>query len=229
MNAAALLGDAVCLVGMLVAVVALAITPAVRPEDGVYTRVVKAVFIAVWAIYAYVAAASLIEGLVPGFDTELYEGYLEMFAPMLVLAGFYGAYTARQYGDLKRAESALASSHMFMVEMVDAAPAGIMFLDPSGAIAFANASAKEVLDLVEDDRGWFSAPWKAQYGPTEQFEALLDDQSHTGVPVSIAWPDGWTVELEVSTQVTRDARGRAGGYVLTFERPGPTVRAAEAR
>lgn len=229
MNAVALFGDAVCLVGMLVAVVALAMTPAVRPEVGVYTKVVKAAFIAVWAIYAYVAAASLIETIVPGFDTELYEGYLEMLAPVLVLAGFYGAYTARQYGDLKRAESALASSHAFMVDMVDAAPAGILFLDPSGAIAFANTSAKEVLDLVEDDRGWFAAPWKAQYGPTEQFEELLDGQSHSGVPVTIEWPDGWKVGLDVSTQVTRDTRGRTGGYVLTFERPGLTARAAEAR
>lgn len=229
MSTLALIGDAACLVGMSTAFVALALTRAVRPEDGGFTMLAKTSFMGVTAIYAYVAGASMVESVVPGFEAELYEGYLEMFAPVLALVGFYGACMSQRYRDLKSAEMVLAASHSFMVDLVDAAPAGILFLDPGGAIAFANSSAKEVLDLSEDERGWFTAPWKPEPGPVAQFAGLLGEQPHTAVPVTIEWPDGWRVELKLSTEVTRDANGRIGGYVLTFERPGPTARAAEAR
>lgn len=174
-------------------------------------------------LYTYVTAAYLVVelGLIPG--VKYYVGYLEITFPVLVFAALSAARNTQAMNDLERSHRALASSSEFLYGIVDIAPAGIVFVDDVGHVTFANQTAREVLDLEDDPNTlWMSAPWTG-YRPdglemTNQGLAAMEEPVDN-MPVRMVWPGGWQVKLRVSIEPLRDATGKIGGHVLTFERP----------
>jgi PAS domain-containing protein len=99
-----------------------------------------------------------------------------------------------------------------------------MFLDDAGHLAFANETAKEVLDLAEDpDTGRIESPlWVIRDSCGQQsdgFRSLVGEGCLDRVPFEVLWPNGWRVGLRISAEPLRDAEGNIGGVVATFERP----------
>jgi PAS domain-containing protein len=215
----ALMFDGIGLAAFLVTLLILAVTPSRGPRSGVFTPSVKAVVMATWGVYVYVTFAKLADKIGPPALENLYESYVEILFPLLMLMSAYSAYAAQQSADLARSQRAQARSHAFMMGIVDAAPAGILFLDPQGIIGFANDTAKQVLELTEDDRGWFQAPWLTGYGPAAAFAPLTHPEPQSNVPITLTGSAGSEIVLSVSTQLSHDAAGNPTGIVATFERP----------
>lgn len=172
----------------------------------------------------YPAAASIVEGIWPAAEPYLFESYVEILFPVLAVVLVYSAYSARQLADVRSTQRALVRSHEMTMGIIDAAPAGILFLDPTGRITFANETARQVLDLAEDPHtGRLVGPdWTViddRGAQSPGFCVLVEDESVKDLPLTVQWPTGWSVELDISTEPLRDAREGLGGVVATFERP----------
>jgi PAS domain-containing protein len=155
---------------------------------------------------------------------ESYDDYLESLFPVLALGVVFAAYSAQQFSDALRAQRALAQAHALMMDIVDGAPAGILFLGPTGLTVFANDAAKQVLDLEEDDAtGAITGPGWVQEGVADarpgELSSLVRDEPYDGMPVTVKWPNGWAVDLRMSGRPMSDATGDVGGVVVSFEKP----------
>jgi PAS domain-containing protein len=160
------------------------------------------------------------------------EDNIETLFPLLAAGVAFAAFSAQQYQEVLLGQKALARSHDLMLDIVDATPAGIVFLDPSGQITFANDAAEEVLDLVEQPGTGtlINAVWTlegTQDYPPGSLAPLVRGEAYDGIPVTLSWPSGLSVDLRVSGRPLQDARNDIGGVVLTFDRPtGPPVQGA---
>lgn len=215
--------NAIGFVGFAVAAVVLATVPA--DKDSFLNPLTKWFVFSALMVYVYVTASDTFDAL--GFDLwiDAIEDYVELLFPILVLVAVFSAYSHQQIGDLRRSQQALRSSHNLMMGIVDAAPAGILFIDVSGAIAFANQAAKEILDLEEDEFGHFDAPWFAGRERPDALLPAISKEHQVGVKIPVDWPNGWHVDLVVNTEPLVHAAGEMGGVVATFERPAGITRA----
>jgi PAS domain-containing protein len=123
-----------------------------------------------------------------------------------------------------RSTRAHGRTHDLMMDIVDSAPAGILFLGAQGQIVFANDTAREVLDLVETPGtgsvitpAWTVADHDGAAPGT--LAPLIHEQPFDGYPVTVRWPSGVEVQLRASGRPMHDARDRLGGMVVSFERP----------
>lgn len=222
MWAVSFIGATVALISFSVLAYVLATTHAAGTDVlGISTR---RTLLAGALLYVYVAAAWLAVALhmVPGV-TE-YEGYIEIIFPVLLFAAASAARNAQQIGDLEHSQRALGASYDLMLQIIDQAPAGIVFLDDVGHMTFANDAAREVLDLEEDEEtGRLKPPVWTGTGPDGgpfDFTALAGtDVRMENIPVVVQWHSGWKVKLRVSIEPMRDATGKIGGHIATFERP----------
>jgi PAS domain-containing protein len=180
--------------------------------------------VAALGIYVIIAIS---DTLIWAQVTTAFEGYddhLESLFPVLALGVVFAAYSAQQYADAVRAQRGLAQAHELMMDIVDGAPAGILFLGPTGATVFANDAAKHVLDLEEDDAtGAITGPGWVEEGLADarpgELPSLVRDEPYEGMPVTVKWPNGWAVDLRVSGRPLSDATGDVGGVVVSFEKP----------
>jgi PAS domain-containing protein len=214
-------GDALGLIMFTVAMVMVLATP--TRNDALPTPIAKWLMVAGTGIYVLVTASDLGTHFGIVSSVELIEDYLETLFPLVALGVAFASFAAQQYSDVLRTRRALQQSHDLMMDIVDGAPAGIMFLDAGGHIAFANDAAKDILDLVEDAEGSrISGPgWTIKTAGGAEPDTLAplvepepyDFRSHT-----IEWPNGWVVDLKVSGRPLSDHTQQVGGMVVTFER-----------
>lgn len=174
------------------------------------------------ALYVAVTASDVAIHLNITNIGEPIEDYLETLLPLVALGVVFATFASQQYSDVARTRKALKQSHDLMMDIVDGAPAGIMFLDTAGHISFANDAAKEMLDLVEDeDRAGITGPgWivKGVEGAgAGDLAPLLSSEPFDGRPVTLEWPSGWFVNLRVSGRPLSDHQEKFGGIVVTFE------------
>ncbi|MDH4139919.1 MAG: PAS domain-containing protein [Coriobacteriia bacterium] len=222
MDSLASLGDVMGFVGFGAALlVAISIPTA---EDGTFTNMTKWLMAASFGVYFFVTGSEVFHSVFSGTLLQDLDDYVEVLFPVLVMLSVFAAYVAQQMSDLRRAQSAMTRSYRMMVDIVDAAPAGILVLDVAGRVNFANDTAREVLDLSEDYRrgGLHTPEWTvtcAGSEPAADFGGLVGEEAAEGVDVAVEWPNGWRVDLTVSTHLLSERSGRLGGVVATFERP----------
>jgi PAS domain-containing protein len=174
------------------------------------------------ALYVLVTASDVATHLNITDIGEPIEDYLETLFPLVALGVVFAIFASEQYSDVARTRKALKQSHDLMMDIVDGAPAGIMFLDTAGHIAFANDAAKEVLDLLEDEGlasitgpGWVLKG--VDGAEADNLSPLLSNEPFDGRPVTLEWPNGWAVNLRVSGRPLSDHQEKFGGIVVTFE------------
>lgn len=148
--------------------------------------------------------------------------YLETLWPVMAVGVVFSSYAAQQYSDIVRTRTALQQSHDLLMDIVDGAPAGIMFLDPAGRIAFANDAAKKTLDLVEEPgSGSFTgAGCTLRYAEgTElgELAILVSADPYDAERTTLECPNGRSIDLLVSGRPMWDATDKLGGVVVTFE------------
>lgn len=222
MNTAVPVIDALALIAFgaaLVMILSVRITP-----DGPLSVVSKTCAALGLAVYAFAAFSNVLEhsGVTAALDPI--EDYLEILFPILVLYGVYAVHVRGRERELMSAQRAALRSQDMLLGIMDSTPAGILLLDSSGRVSFANEAAKRVLDIAEDAEGGFSDPgWTISVngspaGPT--FAALLDTRVETEpVAARVEWPSGWRVDLDIRTETLADAAGHRGGLVATFLPP----------
>jgi PAS domain-containing protein len=216
-------GDLVGLVTFAAAFVVLAATPAKRSNER-FQPAVKWLMLAALGVYVLVTASDVATQFGITSVGEPIEDYVESLFPLLVLGAAFAAFGAQQNSDVSHAQTALGHANDLMLGIVDAAPAGIMFLSSNGRIRFANDAAKHVLDLVESPESAtvITPGWIVEGLESAEPGALLNlvrAEPYDGLPIVLRWPSGWRVELRASGRPLVDATEELGGVVVTFERP----------
>jgi PAS domain-containing protein len=213
--------DAVAVLGFSAAAVVLATTPSAQNQR--FNPMAKTFSIASFLVYVFSLGVGLLLAPAEGSVLEQLEDFVEVLFPIFTLMAVSFDYSGQQAADMLRSQRAMRASHDMMIGIVDAAPSGILLVESSGEISFANEVASDVLDLVEDaDTGEISHPtWNVRDprgGESGNLSCLVDYPGESQ-RITIEWVTGWKVELLVHTQSLSDELGPMGGLVATFERP----------
>lgn len=222
MTTIAALGDIIGLVCFSAAFVIVAMT---REVAGVRVpRPTKVLLLAAILVYIVVTSAEPIAALGGGDLIRPVEDNIETLFPVLVLGAMFTAYMAAQYEEMARTKQALLQTHELLNDVVDAAPAGIAFLDATGHVVFANDTARSILEITEDDEtGGLGSPGWVLAGVEDarpgNLAALVRDEPFDARSVWLTWPTGRTIGVHMSGRPLADSRGGLGGLVVTFGHP----------
>lgn len=178
-------------------------------------------------------------GMVKGsINLELFSGERTWSEEDVWLASMLGMLFVNAI-ERKNAEASLRKERDLNARLLETSPAGILMLDKTGKIMFANASAEQVLGLSFNDmiklaynsEYWHIANYNGSTFPNEKlpFDLVLT----TGKPVnnvhhSIKKQDGQTALLTINASPLFNQSGAVEGVVATVEDITEQVRAADA-
>jgi PAS domain-containing protein len=189
---------------MFVATIGILLT--VSPQrDGIFGAVTKWSIIAALSTLAIKSGVSAINQARPIPELMQSINSLELlFVPLLLLAA-ESAFQRQQLLEIRRAQREAERARELAMHLMDTTPSGILVLDESGDITYANETACAVLDLVRGTKpgeitgpGWTVRDLHGHEAPN--FLALAGKRKLGGVPVRVTWPGGtWLVDLVVTT------------------------------
>lgn len=187
----------------------------------------KWLLVATMGLFAVTSASNVAEWAFGVKAFDVYEDFLEVLFTPLFLYYVYLVYLRYQMERHDSAERILRQEHELLMNVVDTTPAGILLLDSSGGITFANEGAKRILELAEDAGTGSFRPgaWTMRY-PADALR-LRDGQSAFGkivaegphhlALVEVHWEDKHVTTLSLSSTPMQDRTGRVGGAVVAFE------------
>jgi PAS domain-containing protein len=157
---------------------------------------------------------------------EPFEDSLELLFVPLVLVAVYSLVARQQLNDTRRAYEDLLQTGDMMVRAIESTPAGTVWLDTEGHIAFANPAARTMLDLENAPRdpetgepdwtvrigagGGVKASIAPDFGKLVRREPLYD------LSVIVEWPSGYRRRFSVNTAPTFGADSRLEGVIASF-------------
>jgi PAS domain S-box-containing protein len=129
---------------------------------------------------------------------------------------------------LKQAEELLRGERTLIASVMETSPVGIITVDTSGRISFANAKAIAILGLTKAalTQTTYNAPaWQisdSNGNPFPEGQLPFTRVMSTGIAVAddqhaIQWPDGRRILLSINGVPMRDANGRVTGMVASLE------------
>ena len=130
--------------------------------------------------------------------------------------------------DRKQAEQALQEKTSFLSTIMETSPVGIVTIDKTGNITYANHRAEQILGLVKDEITslTYDAPlWKHTDLDGSPFPEgklpfnLVKKSLNTVLNIQhgITWPDGTIVLLSVNASPIKDNTGEFNGMIASFE------------
>lgn len=191
-----------------------------------YARIIRTFLALAVFVYAFVAFSNILEHAGITAKLDEYEDYVEILFVPFVAYAIYSMNTSRLFNDARRAEGLVRAEHELLTTIVDTSPAGIMLVTPSGAIAFANDTAKEMLRLQSaQETGDLAMPGDLICTSTESalaqplsLESLARGETFRG-SVCIVETGGRKIALSVSAsplgETDRPGDG-AHGSVVSF-------------
>lgn len=137
------------------------------------------------------------------------------------LAVFFTEITER-----KRAEMQLHASEERLERIVETIPDGIIIVDRTGAITYANSSAERILGLTRatiTERSYNDPKWKITSVEGSPFpdedlpfsRVMANGQAVYGVEHAIVYPDGRRIILSINASPMHDARGELAGMIAS--------------
>jgi PAS domain S-box-containing protein len=128
----------------------------------------------------------------------------------------------------KRAEKTLQQERNLLSRIMETSPVGIVVVDRTGQITFANNQAEQVLGLIKNEitQRTYNAPeWRitdydGQAFPDENlpFRRVMDTQQPVyDVRHAIEWPDGRRVLLSINAMPLFDETGQVNGMVAAVD------------
>jgi PAS domain-containing protein len=215
-------------VSLAVFAVAIIMVLAIPTWDGSPVgRGTKAFIVAALASYIALLTISVLNGVgfVQSYLAPLEDSVDLLFAPFL-LAAAYSLFARQQLGDAHAAERAVTQTSDMMGSIVDVTPAGVLVLDASGWITFANEAARSLLQLSEEsETGSLRTPgWSvhvAELGVSadasrQDFAALVGGERRSGVHVVVEWPGGARRRFIANVAPVNAADGAVNGAIVAF-------------
>jgi PAS domain-containing protein len=211
-------------IGFTAAMVMIFLIP-VRP-GGEMSAGARGFFAASVACYMAGTTTSILSNfvVVPAQINTVVDAIEVLWIPF-ILMGVYSLYARQQLNDAITAQQTVVQTSEMMESIVETTPAGIVVLDPTGWITFANGAARRLLDLEEDaDLCTVRTPgWQIRCGdghslsePRTDFRDLLNTEPVEALPVTVEWPNGWRRRLAVNAEPVRSPDGVVTGAIVAF-------------
>jgi PAS domain S-box-containing protein len=212
------------MLGFTLALIAVLILP-VR-SGGAFSRASKSFFFASIMCY-FISAGTSIVGhfiIVPAdFNTVM--PLVELLWVPFILFGVYAMYSQQQLNDAAEARHAVVRSGEMLESVMETTPVGVVVLDGSGRITFANPEARRLLDLAAGQAADMANPaWSVSIGDyrdvaeerSSDFLGLVGPDALINESVTVSWPNGWRRRLLVNTTPLADEAGGPSGAVAAF-------------
>lgn len=210
--------------GFTTAMVMILLVPVRR--GGAMSAGAKGFFTASIACYMTGTTTSILGHLVtvPAGVTTVVNAVEVLWIPF-ILMGVYSIYARQQLNDALAAQQTVIRTGEMMASIVETTPAGIVVLDSTGRITFANGAARRLLDLEEDpDLSTVRTPdWTVRCGdghslsePRSDLRDLLTAEPVEGLPVTVEWLNGWRRRLAVNAEPVRSGDGVVTGAIVAF-------------
>ena len=126
----------------------------------------------------------------------------------------------------KQSARATRQQNDLLLNIVDTVPGGVLVVDPTGAVVFANEGAERILGMQSDSLGSVrvTPSWRLS-DPMTGKPVTLDEIASGGrlvrVPLRATWPDGQSASLVFSATPMNVHDGAHGGTVIGFEADTP--------
>jgi PAS domain-containing protein len=216
--------DILPLAGFTAAFVMVMLLP-VRP-GGAVSRYAKVFLTLSILCYLVSASASIVNHWVP-LTTQVQQVVtsIELLWVPFMLLSVYALYGNQRVNDVVASQHAVTRTSEMLQSVVETAPAGIVVLNDAGQITFANAEARDLLDIADEvsstvtDAQWTVHVGDDAAGATDarpDFGALLRPQSLRDARMMVEWPDGWRRHLSVNTTAFSGDGGGVTGAVAAF-------------
>jgi PAS domain-containing protein len=223
-NVALDLIDSISIVAFAVAVYYL--VRATSDDSSAFSVGAKSFLLASAGVYLLVMGNDLADRLRLVSFVEPFEDSVELLFTPLVLVAVYSLLARQQLNDAHRSYEGLLHTGDMMIRAIQSTPAGTLWIDTEGHIAFANPAASEMLDLgsapIDEATGhpdWIvrigsSASGRSSISP--DFSRLVTKEPLVDVQVIIEWPTGWRRRFSVNTAPTLSPDGRIEGVIASF-------------
>jgi PAS domain-containing protein len=224
-NVVVFIEDALPLAAFIAAMVVVLTIP--TWEDSPIGVGTKAFLVAALATYLVLMSISILDGVsfVRSHLAPIENSVELLFAPFL-LATAYSLYARQRLNDEKSAERVVVQTSEMMGSIVETTPAGVLVLDASGWMTFANEAARSMLELVEDpDTGAIRTPgWTVHIAdrsatagaPRADFGALVGSEPVRGAHVVVEWPDGARRRFIANMAPVNATDGAVTGAIVAF-------------
>jgi PAS domain-containing protein len=227
--------DIVPLLGFAAAMIAVLMIP-VRP-GGAFSRAAKtffAVSILCYFVSAFVSILDHVAALPSAVNTVM--PLVELLWVPFILFGVYALYSHQQLNDSVAARHAVSRASRMLESVMDTAPAGVVVLDDTGRITFANPEARRLLDIETEDVALMpEGDWSVHVGDDVagghgrgDFRDLLHPEPLQSAAITVSWPNGWRRRLLVNTTPLTDDSGAVSGAVAAFVEREPWTPAQRA-
>jgi PAS domain-containing protein len=214
----------VSLAGFAVALIFLFRTP----SDGrsAFSTGAKSFLVAAASVYILVMMNDLLDRLDWTRMLEPLEDSIELMFIPLVLVAVYSLLVRQQLNDARTTYEGLLHTGDMMIRAIESTPAGTLWIDTEGHIAFANPAAREMLDLdgTPPDEETGQPDWLVRIGSsssgrssiTPDFSRLVTRDPLFDIQVIVEWPSGWRRRFAVNTAPTLSTDGRIEGVIASF-------------
>ncbi len=223
MRELALVLDLVAFAAFLATIATLVTIPS-QPGSA-YSAGAKVFSVAACAVYAEVTFSDVF-GRFGAFQAlHAVEAEFELLWAPFVLFAIYSLYARQQLNDAHASRVEALQAGEMTRRIVQTMPAGIVMIDDVGGLTFSNQTARELLDLEQDDDHEGHLPtWTLRVSvhghsssePIPGFRALLRSEPLSGATVIAEWPTGWRRRLSVNTAPVLDPDGRLTSVVAAF-------------
>ena len=219
MNASVYAVDALSMVAFFAAALVAAFTDFKSP---LVTRVVRWSFVGAMTLYALIGVSNVLEHARITAYFDAYEDYAELlFIPVLT----FMASTMFQSWQLEQTrQTGMATKRQadLLLNIVDTVPGGVLVVDPTGAVVFANEGAERILGVQSDSGGSLrvTPSWRLTNpvtGEDTSLEGIASEGRLVRVPLRAQWPDGRSTQLVLSATPMSGNDGHLGGSVVAFE------------
>ncbi|HEY3317065.1 MAG TPA: PAS domain-containing protein [Coriobacteriia bacterium] len=207
---------------------------AIPDRPGGFVRAgMKLLFAGAMSVYMFVGFSHVLQFLNVTTALDIFENYLKvLFIPLLACAA-YALSMNEQLRIMQRQAGVLSAEHDMLMRIVDTTPTGVVVLDVSGRIEFANDRAREMLELEDDpDTSRILTPrWTCGDSPGSapgDLSACLTTSQVRDEARTLRWPDGTTRSLSLNATPIFASDGSRVGAVVAFTSADPGSAAATA-
>jgi PAS domain-containing protein len=219
MNTLLVVSDAVSMLAFIAAALVAAFA---RFESPLITRAVRWSFVVAMSLYGLTGISNMLEHAHITAYFDVYEDYAELlFIPALAFMA-NAILQNWQFENVTQSARSTRQQNDLLLNIVDTVPGGVLVVDPTGAVVFANEGAERILGMKSDSFGSLrvTPSWRLSdpmTGRPVTLEQIASGSRIVRMPLRATWPDGRSASLVFSATPMNVQDGALGGSVIGFE------------